>query len=69
MNEASPEAGVELRRYETNSLEQLPAGAQWELQVMKPTGAIAQNGSKNLSPLLFRGGMKPTLLKDGEDIG
>ena len=69
MNEASPEAGAELRRYEANSLEQLPAGAQWELQVMKPTGAIAQNGSKNLSPLLFRGGMKPTLLKDGEDIG
>ena len=59
MNEASPIAETELRRYEVNRSEQLPAEAQWELQVMKPTGAIAQNGSKNLSSLLFGAGMKP----------
>jgi len=68
-NEASPIAEAELKHHEANRSEQLPAGAQWELQVMKPSGAIAQNGSKNLSPLLFGGGMKPTLLKEGENSG
>jgi len=68
MSEASPIAEAELRRYEANRSEQLPAGAHWELPVMTSL-TIAPNGSKTLSPLLFRGGMKPTLLKDGEDSG
>jgi len=49
--EASPVAAAELKGDEANRLEQLPAGAQWELQVMKSekSDAIAQKGSKNLS--------------------
>ena len=45
-NEASPIAEAELRRYEVNRSEQPRTGAHWELQVMKPTGAIAQAGDK-----------------------
>jgi len=60
-SEASPIAGAELRRYEAKRSEQLPAGAQCELPVMKlrRTERIAPNGSKTLSRLLFGAGMKP----------
>ena len=46
MNEASLIAETELRRYEVNRSEQPSSRAQWELYVMKPTGAIAQAGDK-----------------------
>lgn len=78
MNEASPIAEAELRCDEANRSEQLPAGAQWELQVMNPNKetmkltsfiAIAPNGSKNLESTTLWSRDETTLLKEGEDSG
>ena len=67
-NEASPVAVVELRRYETNRLEQLPAGGHCVLQVMKlrQLSAIAPKGSKNLCNYSSEA---HTLLEEGEPTG
>ena len=67
-NEASPVAAVELKRYETNKLEQLPAGGHCVLQVMKlrTLSAIAPNGSKNLCNYSSE---DHPLLEEGEPTG
>ena len=60
-SEASLVAEAELRRYEANKLEQLPAGGQCVLQVMKlrKLSVIAPKGSKTLSRLLLGGTPSP----------
>jgi len=70
MSEASPKAEAELRCDEANRSEQPSTEAQWELQVMKPTGAIAQAGEVgNPESTTLWSRDETTLLKDGEDSG